>query len=80
MNLLDNALKYNRPLGWIDVSTRYENGESILEIANSGPTSVAKIWIDYCSPFDERDRRAWVPAPVWDYPSSTTLSALTEAA
>jgi len=36
VNLLDNALKYNRPLGWIEVSTRYENGESILEIANSG--------------------------------------------
>jgi len=35
VNLLDNALKYNRRWEWIEVSTRYENGESILEIANS---------------------------------------------
>jgi signal transduction histidine kinase len=35
-NLLDNALKYNRPLGWIEASTRYEDDKSILEVANSG--------------------------------------------
>jgi len=35
-NLLDNAIKYNRPPGWITVSTRRDEDGVVLEIANSG--------------------------------------------
>lgn len=35
-NLLDNAVKYNRPDGWITVDTRTEGDHVVLEISNSG--------------------------------------------
>ncbi|HEV3268154.1 MAG TPA: HAMP domain-containing sensor histidine kinase [Acidimicrobiales bacterium] len=35
-NLLDNALKYNSPGGWISVETRATETEVTLEVANSG--------------------------------------------
>ena len=36
-NLLDNAVKYNRPDGWIAVATGTGTGRAVLEISNSGP-------------------------------------------
>jgi signal transduction histidine kinase len=35
-NLIDNAVKYNRPDGWIAVGTRTDGDRVILEISNSG--------------------------------------------
>jgi signal transduction histidine kinase len=35
-NLLDNAVKYNRPGGWIAVDTRTDGDQVVLEISNSG--------------------------------------------
>jgi len=35
-NLLDNAIKYNRLHGWIDVATRVQNDDAILAVTNSG--------------------------------------------
>jgi signal transduction histidine kinase len=36
-NLIDNAVKYNCPDGWISVDTHTHGDDVILEIANSGP-------------------------------------------
>jgi signal transduction histidine kinase len=36
-NLLDNAVKYNRPDGWIAVTTGTGTGRAVLEVSNSGP-------------------------------------------
>lgn len=35
-NLLDNAVKYNRPHGWIAVNTRTDGDHAVLAISNSG--------------------------------------------
>lgn len=35
-NLVDNALKYNRPGGWIDVAAWTEDGRAVLRVANTG--------------------------------------------
>ncbi len=35
-NLVDNAARYNRPGGTVDVSTRSEGGRSILRVVNTG--------------------------------------------
>jgi len=42
------------PAGWIEVSTRYENGESILEIANSGHDLSSEDLDRLLQPFDVR--------------------------
>jgi signal transduction histidine kinase len=36
-NLIDNAVTYNCPDGWVSVDTRADGGHAILEVANSGP-------------------------------------------
>ncbi|MFC4306792.1 sensor histidine kinase [Cohnella boryungensis] len=36
VNLLDNAIKYNRPRGHIQVSNRVQGGQVFIEIANTG--------------------------------------------
>ena len=36
-NLLDNAVWYNDPGGWVRLATRSENGHVELEVLNSGP-------------------------------------------
>jgi signal transduction histidine kinase len=36
-NLLDNAARYNRPDGWIEVETATAAGGATLRVANSGP-------------------------------------------
>jgi signal transduction histidine kinase len=36
-NLLENARKYNRPLGRIRVTARQEEGRAIVRISNTGP-------------------------------------------
>lgn len=36
-NLLDNAVRYNRPDGWVEVETSTSPGGTTLRVANSGP-------------------------------------------
>jgi signal transduction histidine kinase len=36
-NLLDNAVHYNKPGGWVEIGIRSEPGEVVLLVANSGP-------------------------------------------
>jgi signal transduction histidine kinase len=36
-NLLDNALRHNKPHGYVDVMTRTESGRAVLSVSNSGP-------------------------------------------
>jgi signal transduction histidine kinase len=36
-NLLDNALKYNEPDGWVAIQTGTADGRALVRIANSGP-------------------------------------------
>jgi signal transduction histidine kinase len=36
-NLVDNALRYNRPNGRVDVTTTTRTGRAVLTVANSGP-------------------------------------------
>lgn len=47
-NLCDNAIKYNRPQGTVDVSVRHAAGHIVLRVANTGPaippTSLAHIF------------------------------------
>jgi signal transduction histidine kinase len=40
-NLVDNALHYNRPRGWIRASTGLWNGRATLEVSNAGPAVAA---------------------------------------
>jgi len=36
-NLVDNAVRHNRPGGWVEVSTGVEDGRPVLRVGNSGP-------------------------------------------
>src|SRR5262249_10433165 len=36
-NLVDNAVRYNRPDGWVEVETSTSTGGTTLRVANSGP-------------------------------------------
>jgi two-component system phosphate regulon sensor histidine kinase PhoR len=36
LNLLENAIKYNRPSGWVRVDLRAGDGDLVLEVADSG--------------------------------------------
>lgn len=43
-NLVDNAVRYNSPSGWVQVETGSEDGQSYLAVTNSGPVvPVAKL-------------------------------------
>lgn len=35
-NLVSNAIKYNKPGGWVEVRTRLEGEEAVVEVADSG--------------------------------------------
>jgi signal transduction histidine kinase len=36
-NLVDNAVRHNNPGGWIGIRTRRQDGNTLFEIANTGP-------------------------------------------
>jgi signal transduction histidine kinase len=36
-NLVENALRYNDPRGWVNVATAVGEGDAVLHLANSGP-------------------------------------------
>ncbi len=35
-NLVDNAIKYNRPGGWVEVRGRTEDGKPVIEVEDNG--------------------------------------------
>lgn len=41
VNLVDNALAYNTPGGWVEVTTRAEGDRAVLTVSNSGPVVAA---------------------------------------
>ncbi len=57
-NLVDNALNYNVPDGFVEVTTRSEAGRAVICLANSGervpPEQVGRLF----EPFHRLDRRA----------------------
>jgi len=54
-NLVDNAIRYNRPGGWIDVTTGGVADQAVVTVRNSGdaipPTDVDRLF----EPFQRRD-------------------------
>jgi signal transduction histidine kinase len=36
-NLVDNAIRYNQPLGRVDITTRTGSGQAVLAVSNTGP-------------------------------------------
>ncbi|MEV5976562.1 HAMP domain-containing sensor histidine kinase [Streptomyces sp. NPDC052114] len=57
-NLLDNAIGYNVPDGWVNVVTRVEGGRAVVRVTNSGivvpPDRVGRLF----EPFQRLDRTA----------------------
>jgi signal transduction histidine kinase len=56
-NLLDNAVKYNRPDGWIAVGTGTGTGRAVLEISNSGPRVAEAELAGLVEPFRRASRQ-----------------------
>ncbi len=57
-NLVDNALRYNRDGGWVEVATAEADGRAVLSVRNSGPVVPAEAVERLFLPFQrlERDR------------------------
>jgi signal transduction histidine kinase len=51
VNLIDNALRYNIPGGWVQVSTGTARGRAVLEVANTGPDVPAGALDNLFQPF-----------------------------
>jgi signal transduction histidine kinase len=47
-NLVDNAVRHNRPGGWIEVASRQQDGEAVVTVRNSGnpiaPADVQRLF------------------------------------
>ncbi|MFD0655791.1 sensor histidine kinase [Thermocatellispora tengchongensis] len=54
-NLVDNALRYNVPGGWIRVTTGVHDGRAALTVANSGPPIPPERVPDLLQPFRRLD-------------------------
>jgi signal transduction histidine kinase len=50
-NLVDNALRYNVPGGWVRLSTGTEGERAVLRVANSGPVVAASQIDTLLQPF-----------------------------
>ncbi|MFF2652728.1 sensor histidine kinase [Streptomyces sp. NPDC058045] len=37
LNLVQNAVRYNTPGGWVEVSTQTQHGQAVLVVSNTGP-------------------------------------------
>ena len=53
-NLLDNAVRYNRPDGWVDVKTSMTGRRTTLRVANSGPVVPPEAVERLFEPFHRR--------------------------
>jgi signal transduction histidine kinase len=58
-NLVENAIRYNRPGGWVRVSAGTEGGGAVVRVENSGPPVDPALVADLFEPFRRgaRDRR-----------------------
>ncbi|MCW3014923.1 MAG: hypothetical protein JWO02_2015 [Solirubrobacterales bacterium] len=61
-NLIDNAIAYNIPGGWVRVSTGLRDATAFLEVVNSGPTIAPDDVAALFEPFRRLDGRAGRPA------------------
>ena len=57
-NLIENGIRYNRPGGFVDVSTRAEIGTVELRVENSGPPVAAEAATRLTEPFERLGREA----------------------
>jgi signal transduction histidine kinase len=57
-NLLDNALHYNVPGGWVEIGTRAEDGTAVIFVVNSGPKVPAAQVEQLIEPFQRLHRVA----------------------
>jgi signal transduction histidine kinase len=57
-NLLENAVRYNRPGGFVDVSTREGIASAELRVENSGPPVEAEAAARLAEPFERLHREA----------------------
>jgi signal transduction histidine kinase len=58
VNLIDNAIAYNIPGGWVQVTTGARNGSAFLQVANSGPQIALEDVAALFEPFHRQDGRA----------------------
>jgi signal transduction histidine kinase len=57
-NLLENAVRYNRPGGFVDVSTRERSAGAELRVENSGPPVDREAAARLAEPFERLQREA----------------------
>jgi signal transduction histidine kinase len=57
-NLLENAVRYNRPGGFVRVSTREGVGSAVLRVENSGPPVDREAAARLAEPFERLSREA----------------------
>ncbi|MFH8366578.1 sensor histidine kinase [Streptomyces sp. NPDC018031] len=51
LNLVQNAVRYNAPDGWVEVATEVEGGEAVLVVTNTGPVVPAYELDNIFEPF-----------------------------
>ncbi|MDF3290074.1 sensor histidine kinase [Streptomyces silvisoli] len=51
LNLVQNAVRYNAPDGWVEVNTATEDGQAVLTVANTGPVVPAYELDNIFEPF-----------------------------
>ncbi|MCQ4044794.1 sensor histidine kinase [Streptantibioticus rubrisoli] len=51
LNLVQNAVRYNVPDGWVEVTTGTEDGQAVLTVANTGPVVPAYELDNIFEPF-----------------------------
>ncbi|MCL2395456.1 MAG: ATP-binding protein [Acidimicrobiaceae bacterium] len=56
-NLVDNAVRYNVPAGWVQVETGIDDGQSFLSVTNSGPVVPEAKLASLFEPFTRLDER-----------------------
>jgi signal transduction histidine kinase len=57
-NLIENAVRYNRPGGFVDVSTRAGSADAELRVENSGPPVDREAAARLAEPFERLQREA----------------------
>jgi signal transduction histidine kinase len=58
VNLLDNAIDYNVPDGWVQIFTGVQNGRCVVRVANTGPEVPPDRVTRLFEPFQRLDRVA----------------------
>jgi signal transduction histidine kinase len=55
-NLVDNAMSYNVPNGWVEVATGVDGGHCFLSVTNTGPPVPPEIVDELLNPFQRLNR------------------------